>query len=119
MCVWVFTFSVWTEAAKEEEEGEEEDDDDMGNFQSDDDDDGDDSDKDMGVDAEDGDEAESLKLQKLAARVGNTKIFIGGWKLYLHLTIIFTFDSSWTKYSATDWKLVLGFGQRIVALIKA
>lgn len=42
----------------------------MGNYQSDDEDDGDDSDKDMGVETEDGDEADSLKLQKLAARVG-------------------------------------------------
>lgn len=41
----------------------------MGNLQSDDEDDGDDSDKEMGVDVEEGDEAESLKLQKLAARV--------------------------------------------------
>ncbi|KAB1213416.1 hypothetical protein CJ030_MR5G003514 [Morella rubra] len=53
------------EAAKEEEEAEE--DDDMDGFQTDDDeDDGDGSDKEMGVDAEDGDEADSIKLQKLA-----------------------------------------------------
>ncbi|XP_042007159.1 importin beta-like SAD2 isoform X2 [Salvia splendens] len=56
-------------AAKEEEEdGEDEEDDDMSNFQTDDEEDGDDSDKEMGVDAEDGGEAESLKLQKLAAK---------------------------------------------------
>lgn len=67
---YVFTLSFATEAAKEEEEdGEEEEDDDMSNFQSDDEEDGDDTDKEMGVEAEDGDEAESLKLQKLAARV--------------------------------------------------
>ncbi|XP_008222672.1 PREDICTED: importin beta-like SAD2 [Prunus mume] len=54
------------EAAKEEEA---EDDDDMDGFQTDDDDDfGDGSDKEMGVDAEDGDEADSMKLQKLAAQ---------------------------------------------------
>ncbi|KAK9289014.1 hypothetical protein L1049_017485 [Liquidambar formosana] len=53
------------EAAKEEEA----EDDDMDGFQSDDeDDDGDASDKEMGVEAEDGDEADSLKLQKLAAQ---------------------------------------------------
>ncbi|PON38011.1 Coatomer beta subunit [Parasponia andersonii] len=54
------------EAAKEEEA---EDDDDMDGFQTDDDDDdGDESDKEMGLDAEDGDEADSIRLQKLAAR---------------------------------------------------
>ncbi|POO04191.1 Coatomer beta subunit [Trema orientale] len=54
------------EAAKEEEA---EDDDDMDGFQTDDDDDdGDGSDKEMGLDAEDGDEADSIRLQKLAAR---------------------------------------------------
>ncbi|BFG15638.1 hypothetical protein CerSpe_019120 [Prunus speciosa] len=54
------------EAAKEEDA---EDDDDMDGFQTDDDDDfGDGSDKEMGVDAEDGDEADSMKLQKLAAQ---------------------------------------------------
>ncbi|PRQ38093.1 hypothetical protein RchiOBHm_Chr4g0409961 [Rosa chinensis] len=53
-------------AAKEEEA---EDDDDMDGFHTDDDDDGGDgSDKEMGVDAEDGDEADSLKFQKLAAQ---------------------------------------------------
>ncbi|XVF84412.1 hypothetical protein PTKIN_Ptkin17bG0035100 [Pterospermum kingtungense] len=52
------------EAAKEEEA---EDDDDMDGFQSDDEDDG--SDKDMGVDAEDGDEADNIRLQKLAAQM--------------------------------------------------
>lgn len=58
---------VVAEAAKEEEA---EDDDDMDGFQTDDDDDfGDGSDKEMGVDAEDGDEADSMKLQKLAAQV--------------------------------------------------
>lgn len=50
-------------AAKEEEA---EDDDDMDGFQTDDEDDG--SDKEMGVDTEDGDEADSLKFQKLAAQ---------------------------------------------------
>lgn len=55
----------------------------MSNFQTDDDDDGDDTDKEMGVDAEEGDEAESLKLQKLAARVGNTNVFIGPLKKVL------------------------------------
>ncbi|ESR56398.1 hypothetical protein CICLE_v100187402mg, partial [Citrus x clementina] len=54
------------EAAKDEEA---EDDDDMDGFQTDDeDDDGDGSDKEMGVDAEDGDEADSIRLQKLAAQ---------------------------------------------------
>lgn len=52
----------------------------MSNFQTDDDDDGDDTDKEMGVDAEEGDEAESLKLQKMAARVGNINVFIGPLK---------------------------------------
>ncbi|XP_035547544.1 importin beta-like SAD2 isoform X2 [Juglans regia] len=51
-------------AAKEEEA---EDDDDMDGFQTDDEeDDGDVSDKEMGVDTEDGDEADSIRLQKLA-----------------------------------------------------
>lgn len=55
------------EAAKEEEA---EDDDDMDGFQTDDEDDeGEVSDREMGVDAEDGDEADSIKLQKLAAQV--------------------------------------------------
>ncbi|XP_022722400.1 importin beta-like SAD2 [Durio zibethinus] len=54
------------EAAKEEEA---EDDDDMDGFQTDDDDDdADASDKEMGADAEDGDEADSIRLQKLAAQ---------------------------------------------------
>lgn len=54
------------EAAKEEEA---EDDDDMDGFGSDDDDeDGDVDDREMGLDAEDGDEADSFKLQKLAAQ---------------------------------------------------
>ncbi|KAL4289962.1 hypothetical protein GQ457_14G000330 [Hibiscus cannabinus] len=54
------------EAAKEEEA---EDDDGMDGFESDDDnDDVDGSDKEMGVDAEDGDEADSIRLQKLAAQ---------------------------------------------------
>ncbi|PPR97510.1 hypothetical protein GOBAR_AA23157 [Gossypium barbadense] len=53
-----------TEAAKEEEA---EDDDDMDGFQTDDDED-DGSDKEMGVDAEDEDEADSMRLQKLAAQ---------------------------------------------------
>ncbi|KAJ7979108.1 importin beta-like SAD2 [Quillaja saponaria] len=52
------------EAAKEEEA---EDDDDMDGFQTDDEDEEDDgSDKEMGVDAEDGDEADSITLRKLA-----------------------------------------------------
>lgn len=55
------------EAAKEEEA--EDDDDDMDGFQTDDEDeDGDGSDKEMGFDAEDGDEADSIRLQKLAAQ---------------------------------------------------
>ncbi|XP_048333366.1 importin beta-like SAD2 [Ziziphus jujuba] len=53
------------EAAKEEEA---EDDDEMDGFQTDDEDEDDGSDKEMGVDAEDGDEADSLRLQKLAAQ---------------------------------------------------
>ncbi|XP_057498931.1 importin beta-like SAD2 [Actinidia eriantha] len=54
------------ESAKEEEG---EDDDDMDGLQTDDeDDDGDGSDKEMGVDAEDGDEADSIRLKKLAAQ---------------------------------------------------
>ncbi|XP_023881797.2 importin beta-like SAD2 isoform X2 [Quercus suber] len=53
------------EAAKEEEA--EDDDDGMDGFQTDDeDDDGEGSDKEMGVDTEDGDEADSIRLQKLA-----------------------------------------------------
>ena len=61
-------YYIWAEAAKEEEA--EEDDDDMDGFQTDDDEvDGDGSDKEMGIDAEDGDEADSIKLQKLAAQV--------------------------------------------------
>ncbi|XP_062170456.1 importin beta-like SAD2 [Alnus glutinosa] len=53
------------EAAKEEEA---EDDDDMDGFQTDDDEDdcGDGSDKEMGIDTEDGDEVDSIRLQKLA-----------------------------------------------------
>lgn len=55
------------EAAKEEEP---EDDDEMDGFPTDDDDEyGDGSDKEMGLDAEDGDEIDSVKLQKLAAQV--------------------------------------------------
>ncbi|XP_009339901.2 importin beta-like SAD2 [Pyrus x bretschneideri] len=54
------------EAAKEEEP---EDDDEMDGFPTDDDDEyGDGSDKEMGLDAEDGDEVDSVKLQKLAAQ---------------------------------------------------
>lgn len=42
----------------------------MDGFQTDDEDeDGDGSDKEMGFDAEDGDEADSIRLQKLAAQV--------------------------------------------------
>ncbi|KAJ4968064.1 hypothetical protein NE237_014765 [Protea cynaroides] len=53
------------EAAKEEEG----DDDDMNGFQTDDEEEDDDgSDKEMGVDVEDGDEADSARLQKLAAQ---------------------------------------------------
>lgn len=58
----------FVEAAKEEEE--EEDDDDMDGFQTDDeveDDSG--SDREMGADAEDGDEAASSNLRKLADQV--------------------------------------------------
>lgn len=56
-----------TEVAKQEDA---EDDDDMDGLPTDDDDDDvDGSDKEMGVDAEDGDEADSLRLQKLAAQV--------------------------------------------------
>lgn len=53
------------EAAKEEDA---EDDDEMDGFPTDDDDEVDGSDKDMGDDAEDGDEVDSLRLQKLAAQ---------------------------------------------------
>ncbi|XP_050375237.1 importin beta-like SAD2 isoform X2 [Argentina anserina] len=57
-------------AAKEEEA---EDDDDMDGFQTDDEDDGGDgSDKEMGLDAEDGDEADSIRFKKLAEQ---TKCF--------------------------------------------
>jgi len=58
------------EAAKEEEAEEDEDDDDMDGLQSDDeeDDGGNGSDKEMGVDAEDGDEADSIRLKKFAAQ---------------------------------------------------
>ncbi|XP_042514589.1 importin beta-like SAD2 [Macadamia integrifolia] len=52
------------ESAKEEGDN-----DDMDGFQTDDDEDDDDgSDKEMGLDAEDGDEADSVRLQKLAAQ---------------------------------------------------
>lgn len=61
-------YTYWAEAAKEEEA--EDDDDGMDGFQTDDeDDDGDGSDKEMGVDTEDGDEADSVRLQKLAEQV--------------------------------------------------
>ncbi|MCL7040799.1 hypothetical protein MKW94_018897 [Papaver nudicaule] len=54
------------EAAKDEEGA---DDDDMDGFQTDDEEEDEEgSDRDMGVEAEDGDEADSLKLQKLAAQ---------------------------------------------------
>lgn len=59
------------EAAKEEEAEEDDgDDDDMDGLRSDDEDDdgGDVSDKEMGVDAEDGDEADSIRLKKFAAQ---------------------------------------------------
>jgi hypothetical protein len=60
-------YTYWAEAAKEEEA---EDDDDMDGFQTDDEeDDGEGSDKEMGVDTEDGDEADSIRLQKLAEQV--------------------------------------------------
>lgn len=60
------------EAAKEDEA---EDDDDMHGLQTDEDDDEDDgSDKEMGVDAEEGDEADSTRLQKLAAQVSTYKL---------------------------------------------
>lgn len=56
------------EAAKQED-AEENGDDDMDGFQTDDEDDEDeDSDGEMGVDAEDGDEVDSIRLQKLAAQ---------------------------------------------------
>lgn len=64
----IYFSSLHTEAAKEEEEVEE--DDDMDGYPSDEDDDeGDGSDKEMGFDAEDGDEVDSIRLQKLAAQV--------------------------------------------------
>ncbi|KAE8698049.1 Importin beta-like SAD2-like protein [Hibiscus syriacus] len=53
-----------TEAANEEDA----EDDDMDGFQTDDDDDVNASDKEMGVDAEDEDEADNIRLQKLAAQ---------------------------------------------------
>ncbi|KAK8709517.1 hypothetical protein V6N13_060532 [Hibiscus sabdariffa] len=52
------------EAANEEEA----EDDDMDGFQTDDDDDANGTDKEMGVDAEDEDEADNIRLQKLAAQ---------------------------------------------------
>lgn len=76
--LWEILFgfgSTWTEAAKEEEAEEDDgDDDDMDGLQSDDEDDdgGDVSDKEMGVDAEDGDEADSIRLKKFAAQVRNS-----------------------------------------------
>lgn len=54
-----------SEVAKEEPE----DDDDMDDGLETDDNEDDGSDKEMGVDAEDGDEANSLRLQRLAAQV--------------------------------------------------
>jgi len=60
----------FAEAAKEEEAEAEEDDDDMDDFQTDDEDeDGNGSDREMGIDAEDGDEADSSKFRKLAEQV--------------------------------------------------
>ncbi|GMH22887.1 hypothetical protein Nepgr_024730 [Nepenthes gracilis] len=57
------------QVAEAEKEGEAEDDDSMDGFQTDDEDDGGDvSDKEMGVDDEDGDEADSIKLKKLATQ---------------------------------------------------
>jgi hypothetical protein len=59
----------YAEAAKEEE-AEAEDDDDMDGFQTDDEDeDGNAYDKEMGILAEDGDEADTLTLRKLAEQV--------------------------------------------------
>lgn len=68
---------VCTEAEKEEAA---EDDDDMDGFQTDDEDDGEGSDKDMGVDVEDGDEADSSRLQKLAAQVCGFPCICICWK---------------------------------------
>ena len=63
----IYFTPLHTEAAKEEEVEE---DDDMDGYPSEEDDeDGDGSDKEMGFDAEDGDEVDSIKLQKLAAQV--------------------------------------------------
>ncbi|KAJ9563508.1 hypothetical protein OSB04_008668 [Centaurea solstitialis] len=56
------------QVAEAEKEEPEEDDDDMNDGLQTDDDDDDGSDKEMGVDDEDGDEADSLRLQKLAAQ---------------------------------------------------
>ncbi|KAI5653202.1 hypothetical protein M9H77_30389 [Catharanthus roseus] len=57
------------QVAEAEKEEEAEDNDDMDGLPTDDeDDDGEGSDKEMGVDAEDGDEADSIRLQKLAAQ---------------------------------------------------
>lgn len=60
--IYLFYF-VSPEAEKEDEA---EDDDEMDGFQTDDEDDGS---EEMGVDAEDGDEADSIRYQKLAAQV--------------------------------------------------
>lgn len=63
----IYSAHLHTEAAKDEEVEE---DDEMDGYPSDEDDDeGDGSDKEMGFDAEDGDEVDSIKLQKLAAQV--------------------------------------------------
>lgn len=58
-----FSFFKCIEAAKEDEDA---DDDDMDGSQTDDEDEDEDE---MGVEAEDGDEVDSLRLQKLAAQV--------------------------------------------------
>ncbi|XP_030467372.2 importin beta-like SAD2 [Syzygium oleosum] len=54
--------------AEAEKEDEAEDDDEMDGFQTDDEDDEVDGSEEMGVDAEDGDEADSIRFQKLAAQ---------------------------------------------------
>lgn len=60
-------WSHFAEAAKEDEA---EDDDDMDGFQTDDEDeDGNGFEKEMGVDADDGDEADTITLRKLAEQV--------------------------------------------------
>ncbi|RYQ79056.1 hypothetical protein Ahy_Scaffold8g108542 isoform C [Arachis hypogaea] len=81
------TFSLTHAEAIKEEEAE--DDDDMDGFQTDDEDeDVNGSDKEMGVDAEDGDEADSMTLRKLAEQLYNHQTPPGSRTLPAHSSSI-------------------------------